>query len=108
MLDRLRTLGKSFTVYGLGDVATSIISFLLLPLYARFLTPADYGAIGLLLSVEVVAKIVFRLGLDGAVAATTRGRSTRRPVGRAGVDAPMPRGRSLRAPIPQAGRPRSS
>ena len=66
MLDRLRSLGKSFTVYGLGDVATSIISFLLLPLYARFLTPEDYGAIGLLLSIEVVAKIVFRFGLDAA------------------------------------------
>jgi hypothetical protein len=66
VLDRLRSLGKSFTVYGLGDVATSIISFLLLPLYARFLTPEDYGAIGLLLSVEVVAKIVFRFGLDAA------------------------------------------
>ncbi len=66
MLDRLRSLGKSFTVYGLGDVATSVISFLLLPLYARFLSPEDYGAIGLLLSVEVVAKIVFRFGLDAA------------------------------------------
>ena len=66
MLDRLRSLGKSLTVYGLGDVATSVISFLLLPLYARFLTPADYGAIGLLLSVEVVAKIVFRFGVDAS------------------------------------------
>jgi O-antigen/teichoic acid export membrane protein len=66
VLDRLRALAKSFGVYGLGDVATSIISFLLLPLYARFLTPADYGAIGLLLSVEVVAKIVFRFGLDAS------------------------------------------
>ena len=66
MLDRLRSLGKSFTVYGLGDVATSIISFLLLPLYARFLTPEDYGAIGLLLSIELSPKIVFRFGLDAS------------------------------------------
>lgn len=66
MLARLRALGKSVGVYGLGDVATSAISFLLLPLYARFLTPEDYGAIGLLLSVEVVAKIIFRFGLDGS------------------------------------------
>ncbi len=66
MLDRLRSLGKSFTVYGLGDVATSIISFLLLPLYARFLTPEDYGAIGLLLAVELPAKLFFRFGLDAA------------------------------------------
>jgi O-antigen/teichoic acid export membrane protein len=66
VLPRLRSLGKSFTVYGLGDVATSVLSFLLLPLYARFLSPDDYGAIGLLLSVEVITKIVFRLGLDAA------------------------------------------
>jgi O-antigen/teichoic acid export membrane protein len=66
VLDRLRSLGKSLTVYGIGDVATSVISFLLLPLYARFLTPADYGAIGLLLTVEVVAKIVFRFGIDAS------------------------------------------
>jgi O-antigen/teichoic acid export membrane protein len=66
VLDRLRALAKSFGVYGLGDVATSIISFLLLPLYARFLTPTDYGAIGLLITVEVVAKIVFRFGLDAS------------------------------------------
>jgi O-antigen/teichoic acid export membrane protein len=66
VLDRLRSLGKSFGIYGLGDVATSVISFLLLPLYARFLSPADYGAIGLLTAVEVVAKITFRFGLDAS------------------------------------------
>jgi len=66
VLDRLRSLGKSFTVYGLGDVATSIISFLLLPIYARFLSPEDYGAIGLLTTIEIVTKIVYRFGLDGS------------------------------------------
>jgi len=66
VLDRLRSLGKSLTVYGLGDVATSVISFLLLPLYTRFLTPADYGAIGMLLLIEVTAKIVFRFGVDAS------------------------------------------
>ena len=66
VLDRLRSLGKSFTVYGLGDVATSIISFLLLPIYARFLSPADYGAIGLLTTIELVTKIVYRFGLDAS------------------------------------------
>jgi len=66
VLDRLRSLGKSFTVYGLGDVATSIISFLLLPIYARFLSPADYGAIGLLTTIELLTKIVYRFGLDAS------------------------------------------
>ena len=66
VLARLCALGRNFAIYGLGDVATNIVSFLLLPLYARFLTPDDYGAIGLLLTVEVVAKIVFRCGLDAS------------------------------------------
>lgn len=66
MLGRLRALARNLAIYGIGDVAASIVSFLLLPLYVRYLTPADYGAIGLLLSGEVVAKIVFRMGLDGA------------------------------------------
>ncbi len=66
MLARLRALARNLAIYGMGDVAASIASFLLLPLYVQYLTLTDYGAIGLLLSAEVVAKIVFRWGLDGA------------------------------------------
>ena len=66
MLARLRALARNLAIYGIGDVAASIASFLLLPLYVQYLTPTDYGAIGLLLSAEVVAKIVFAWGLDGA------------------------------------------
>ena len=46
--------------------ATSIVSFLLLPVYVRYLTPEDYGVISLLLTVEVVSKIVFRWGVDAS------------------------------------------
>ncbi len=66
MRTRLTNLFKNLTVYGLGDVATNIVSFLLLPIYVRHLSPSDYGVISLLLSVEVVAKIVFRFGLDAS------------------------------------------
>jgi O-antigen/teichoic acid export membrane protein len=66
VLSRLTGLARNLAVYGLGDVATNIVSFLLLPLYVRFLTPDDYGAIGLLLSVEVLAKILFRWGIDAS------------------------------------------
>jgi O-antigen/teichoic acid export membrane protein len=66
VLARLRTLARNLAIYGLGDVATNIVSFLLLPLYVHFLTPADYGAIALLYSVEVVAKILFRWGIDAS------------------------------------------
>lgn len=66
MLARLRQLTRNLAIYGLGDVATNIIGFLLLPLYVHFLTPRDYGAIALLYSVEIVAKIIFRWGIDAA------------------------------------------
>ncbi len=66
MLQRLKKLLKNLTIYGVGDVATSIVSFLLLPVYVRFLSPSDYGVIGLLLSAEVVTKIIFRWGVDAA------------------------------------------
>lgn len=66
MLARLSALGKNLAIYGLGDVANNLVSFLLLPLYVHFLTPSDYGVISLLAVVEIVAKIIFRWGVDAA------------------------------------------
>lgn len=66
MRQRLASLARNLAIYGFGDVATSVVSFLLLPVYVRYLTPEDYGVIGLLLSVEVVAKILFRWGVDAS------------------------------------------
>jgi O-antigen/teichoic acid export membrane protein len=63
---KIRELSKNITVYGLGDVAVSLINFFLLPVYVVFFSAADYGAIGVLGAIEVVAKIVFRFGLDGS------------------------------------------
>jgi O-antigen/teichoic acid export membrane protein len=66
VFSKIRALSRDVTVYGLGDVAVSIVNFLLLGLYVKYLDAADYGVIGLLGSLEVVAKIAFRFGLDGA------------------------------------------
>jgi O-antigen/teichoic acid export membrane protein len=63
---RLKSLGGNLVVYGIGDAATQIISFFLLPLYVRYLSPADYGVLALLLTVEVAAKVTFRWGLDAS------------------------------------------
>lgn len=54
------------TIYGLGDIAVSIVNFFLLPVFVTYFTAADYGVLAILGSIEVVAKIVFRFGLDGA------------------------------------------
>ena len=66
MFSKVRELSKDLAIYGSGDVAVSVINFLLLPIYVRYLTDADYGVLAKLGAVEVVAKILFRCGLDGS------------------------------------------
>ncbi len=66
MFEKVRQLFGNLVIYGLGDAATSVISFFLLPLYTRYLSPRDYGVITLLITVEAVTKILFRWGVDGA------------------------------------------
>jgi O-antigen/teichoic acid export membrane protein len=62
----LGALTRSVAIYGAGDVAVNVVNLLLLPLYMRVLSPADFGALYLLLVVETLTKLLFRLGLDGA------------------------------------------
>ena len=66
MLARVKNLFGNLAIYGLGDVATSIVSLLLLPVFTSYLTPADYGVIFMLLTVEAVTKVLFRWGVDTA------------------------------------------
>jgi O-antigen/teichoic acid export membrane protein len=63
---KIRELSKDLAVYGVGDVAVSVVNFFLLPIYVQYLSPGDYGVLGVLGSVEVIAKIFFRWGLDGS------------------------------------------
>ena len=66
MFQRIAHLFRQLVIYGIGDAATSIVSLLLLRLFTRYLTPADYGAITLLLTVEAVTRILFRWGTDSS------------------------------------------
>ena len=66
MFSKIRELSKNVTIYGLGDVAVSVINFLLLGVYVTYFSAADYGVISILGGLEVIAKIVFRFGLDGS------------------------------------------
>lgn len=66
MRQKISELSRNLAIYGLGDVAISVLNFLLLPIYVLYLSPEDYGALALLGSVEVIAKIFFRWGLDGS------------------------------------------
>jgi O-antigen/teichoic acid export membrane protein len=41
-------LVKHSTIYAIGNVSRQLVGFLMLPLYTHYLTPADYGVVGLL------------------------------------------------------------
>ncbi len=66
MRQKIRALPRHLAIYGSGDVAIQALNFLLLPLYVRYLTKADYGVLALLASVEATVKLFFRWGVDGA------------------------------------------
>ena len=63
----LRGLAKHSAVYTVGNLAPKIGAFLLMPIYVRFLSQADYGAVALLTSLAGVLGIVYHLGVDGAL-----------------------------------------
>ena len=68
MRERLRHLTTGVAIYGAGDVAVSVLSLLLIPVYIKggYLLEADYGALALLVALETFLKVIFRWGLDGA------------------------------------------
>ncbi len=63
----LRRLLRESTLYSIGNIAPKLGAFLLLPVYVRFLSQADYGALALLTSVAGVLGIVYHLGTDAAL-----------------------------------------
>lgn len=66
MLSRLKALFRNSAIYGLGDASTSLVSLLLLRVYTKHLSEADYGVIAILLTIEALTKILFRWGVDTA------------------------------------------
>jgi O-antigen/teichoic acid export membrane protein len=66
LVTELTRLAKHSAIYGLGAVVPRLIALLLLPLYTRFLTPADYGAVETLLALSAVLATVLRAGIGVA------------------------------------------
>jgi O-antigen/teichoic acid export membrane protein len=66
LASELKRLGKHSAIYGLGGLVSRILAVLLLPLYTRYLTPADYGEVETLIAATTVLTIVLRLGISSA------------------------------------------
>lgn len=63
-LRRLATTGAAYTA---ASIVSKLIAVALLPLYTRYLTPADYGAAEVMFAAVVAASIVVRFGVIEAL-----------------------------------------
>lgn len=63
-LRRLATTGAAYTA---ASILSKLIAVALLPLYTRYLSPADFGAAEVLFAAVVAASIVIRFGVIEAV-----------------------------------------
>jgi O-antigen/teichoic acid export membrane protein len=62
----LKRLAKSSALYSVGGIARRLFSFLLLPIYTRFLTPADYGVLELLEVLITVSSMLIGMNAVGS------------------------------------------
>jgi O-antigen/teichoic acid export membrane protein len=65
----LRRLGRDTAVYLSGTILARVVSFVMLPVYTRILTPTDYGLLQIL---DLVVEITSILVSAGATAGTLR------------------------------------
>ena len=63
----LRQLARASALYTFGNLAPKVGAFLLLPVYVRFLTQAEFGTLAIVSSLSGVLGILYRLGLDGSL-----------------------------------------
>ena len=63
-LRRLATTGAAYTASSIGS---KLVAVFLLPLYTRYLSPADYGAAEVILAGVIAASIIVRFGMIEAI-----------------------------------------
>lgn len=67
MKQEILRLSKHTLIYGGGIIISRAVSFIMLPIYTRYLTPADYGTLELLsMTIDVIGMIV-GMGLASSV-----------------------------------------
>lgn len=67
MFDDVKKLLKHSSIYSLGTLLSKIVSFIMLPVYTRCLTPSDYGTLELLTLTTSVISILVSLRLTSAL-----------------------------------------
>lgn len=63
----IKSLFSDSIIYGLSNSLGKFISFMLIPLYTKYLTPTDFGTFSLINTFSILISIIAILGLDSAV-----------------------------------------
>lgn len=63
----LAFLAKHSVIYGIGNMLSRIVAFVMLPIYTRHLTPFDYGVLELVDTTLAMVGLVAGLGVAGAM-----------------------------------------
>ena len=58
---------KHTIIYGFGNLSTKIVSFVLLPIFTRYLLPKDYGILELIGITNAVIIVILNFGLSSAI-----------------------------------------
>ena len=66
VLDRNKGISHS-SIYAIGSIIRQLVGFIMLPIYTSYLTPADYGLIGLISFAIIIIEAVFGARLMDAV-----------------------------------------
>jgi O-antigen/teichoic acid export membrane protein len=64
MYNTVKTIAKHTAIYSTADLLSKAVGFLLLPIYTRFLTPADYGILELLSVSLAIIIILVQQGMQ--------------------------------------------
>ena len=62
-----KNIFKHSAIYGLGNLSTKVVSFILLPVFTRFLLPSDYGIIELLTITSSIIVVILNFGMNTAI-----------------------------------------
>lgn len=67
MESRTKYLFKNTAIFTLGNLATKVISFFLIPLYTNVLTTSEYGTVDLVVTISTIAVPIITLNIMEAV-----------------------------------------
>ena len=67
IINYLKKTGKHYLIYGLGNVISKMIGFILIPLYTRVLSTEEYGILSLMVVSLTISTIILTMGLQAAL-----------------------------------------